>query len=80
MSEDLEFLKGEATKLQKAIRKDDAKNYKRYGTLFQAYLTARGNVQQLEAYKRQQEEERKRKEENENAFEEAKKQLEKENK
>lgn len=80
MIEDLEFLKGEATKLQKAVRKDDAKNYKRYVTLFQAYLTARGNIQQLEAYKRQQEEERKRKEENEKAFEEAKKQLEKENK
>lgn len=80
MIDDLEFLKKEAEKLQKAVVNEDAKNYKRYVTLFQAYLTARGNIQQLEAYKRQQEEERKRKEENEKAFEEAKKQLEEENK
>ena len=30
MIDDLEFLRGEATKLQKAIRKDDTRNYKRY--------------------------------------------------
>ena len=65
MIDDLEFLRGEATKLQKAIRKDDTRNYKRYATLFQAYLTTTANVRQMEAYQRQKAEEEKRKAEEE---------------
>lgn len=75
MLDDLQFLRGEAKKLQDAVRKESGKNYKKYATLFQAYLTTRGNIQQLEAYQRQQEEEAKRKEEERKAFEEAKKEL-----
>lgn len=80
MIDDLEFLRGEATKLQQALRKESGRNYKKYATLFQAYLTAKGNLQQLEAYKRQQEEEKRREEENKKAFEEAQKELEAEDK
>ena len=80
MIDDLEFLRGEATKLQKASRKDDTRNYKRYATLFQAYLKTTANVRQMEAYQRQKAEEEKRKEEERKAFEEAKKELEEENK
>ena len=61
MIDDLEFLRGEATKLQKAIRKDDTRNYKRYATLFQAYLTTTANVRQMEAYQRQKAEEERQK-------------------
>ncbi len=75
MIDDLEFLRGEATKLQNLIRKDSGNNYKRYATLFQAYLTAKSNVQTLEMYKKQQEEERKRQEEIEKTRKEAEKQL-----
>lgn len=78
MIDDLEFLRGEATKLQKALRNESGKNYKKYATLFQAYLTAKGNLQQLEAYKKQQEEQKRRKEENRKAAEEAQKELESE--
>ena len=53
MIDDLEFLRGEATKLQKALRNESGKNYKKYATLFQAYLTAKGNLQQLEAFQKQ---------------------------
>lgn len=60
MINDLQFFRGEATKLQELIRKDSGRDYKRYATLLQAYITARGNVNQLEAYKRQQEEQRQR--------------------
>ena len=76
MIDDLEFLRGEATKLQKALRNESGKNYKKYATLFQAYLTAKGNLQQLEAYRKQQQEEQKRREENRKAAEEAQKELE----
>lgn len=76
MIDDLEFLRGEATKLQKALRNESGKNYKKYATLFQAYLTAKGNLQQLEAYRKQQEEQKRREEENKKAAEEAKKELE----
>ena len=76
MIDDLEFLRGEATKLQKALRSESGKNYKKYATLFQAYLTAKGNLQQLEAYRKQQEEQKRREEENKKAAEEAKKELE----
>ena len=76
MIDDLEFLRGEATKLQKALRNESGKNYKKYATLFQAYLTAKGNLQQLEAYRKQQEEQKRREEENKKAAEEAQKELE----
>lgn len=76
MIDDLEFLRGEATKLQKVLRNESGKNYKKYATLFQAYLTAKGNLQQLEAYKKQQEEQKRREEENRKAAEEAQKELE----
>ena len=75
MIDDLEFLRGETEKLQKAIRKESGNNYKKYATLFQAYLTAKTNVQQLEMYKKQQEEERKRQEEIEKTRKEAERQL-----
>lgn len=75
MIDDLEFLRGEATKLQKALGNESGKNYKKYATLFQAYLTAKGNLQQLEAYRKQQQEEQKRREENRKAAEEAKKRV-----
>lgn len=80
MIDDLEFLRKEATKLQKVLMEESGKNYKKYATLFQVYLTAKGNLQQLEAYKKQQEEEKRREEENRKAVEEAKKELEAEKK
>ena len=80
MIADLEFLRGEATKLQKAIRKDDTRNYKRYATLFQAYLTTTANVRQMEAYQRQKAEEEKRKAEEDRIMKEAEKELKEEEK
>lgn len=71
MIDDLEFLRGEATKLQKALRNESGKNYKKYATLFQAYLTAKGNLQQLEAFQKQKAEEAKRKAEEEKILQEA---------
>lgn len=68
MIDDLEFLRGEATKLQKALRSESGKNYKKYATLFQAYLTAKGNLQQLEAFQKQKAEEAKRKAEEEKYY------------
>lgn len=71
MIEDLEFLRGEATKIQNILRKESGNNYKKYATLFQVYLTTKGNVQQLEAFQKQQAEEAKRKAEEEKILKEA---------
>lgn len=73
--DELKFLKQEAEKLQRVLSNESGNNYKKYATLFQAYLTAKGNIQQLEAYRERAAEERKRKEENEKAWKEAEQEI-----
>lgn len=80
MIDNLEFLRNEATKIEKVLRKESGNNYKKYATLEQAYLTLVANINQIESYKKQVAAEEQRKKENQKAFAEAKKELEKENK
>lgn len=79
MVDNLNFLRVEATKLQKELTNTKARNYKKYATLLQAYLTEIGNVNQLEAIQRQRAEEEKRKQEEEKILKEARKEIEEEN-
>ena len=78
MVDNLNFLRVEATKLQKELEKTNAKKYKKYATLLQAYLTEVGNVNQLEAIQKQRAEEQKRKQEEERILKEAQKEIDEE--
>lgn len=80
MINDLEFLRGEATKIRKVLGEDKAKNHMRYGTLLQSYLTITANVERMENYQAQMAAEEKRKQEEKKAYEQAKKEMEEEEK
>lgn len=80
MVSNLEFLRGELTKVQKGLNNTSAKDYKRYATLYQTYVALVNAVNQTEAMQKQAIEEEKRKREQEKAFEAAKKEMEVEDK
>ena len=63
MIANLDVLRKEITKLQNTLGETQPKNYKRYATIFNSYLTAVANFNQTEAILRNQEAERKRQEE-----------------
>ena len=75
MIANLDVLRKEITKLQNTLGETQPKNYKRYATIFNSYLTAVANFNQTEAILRNQEAERKRQEEIEKAQKEAEEEL-----
>lgn len=75
MVKNLNVLKSEKNKLEQELTNTNAKQYKKYMTLLQAYLTVVQNVNQLEAFEEREAEERKRQREIKKAQEEAEKQL-----
>ena len=76
MIANLDVLRKEITKLQNTLGETQPKDYKRYATIFNSYLTAVANFNQTEAILRNQEAERKRQEEIEKAQKEAEEELE----
>ena len=75
MIANLDVLRKEITKLQNTLGETQPKNYKRYATIFNSYLTAVASFNQTEAILRNQEAERKRQEEIEKAQKEAEEEL-----
>lgn len=75
MIANLDVLRKEITKLQNTLGETQPKDYKRYATIFNSYLTAVANFNQTEAILRNQEAERKRQEEIEKAQKEAEEEL-----
>ena len=63
MIANLDVLRKEITKLQNTLGETQPKDFKRYATIFNSYLTAVANFNQTEAILRNQEAERKRLEE-----------------
>lgn len=75
MIANLDVLRKEITKLQNTLGETQPKDFKRYATIFNSYLTAVANFNQTEAILRNQEAERKRQEEIEKAQKEAEEEL-----
>lgn len=75
MIANLDVLRKEITKLQNTLGETQPKNYKRYATIFNSYLTAVASFNQTEAILRNQEAERKRQEGIEKAQKEAEEEL-----
>ena len=75
MIANLDVLRKEITKLQNTLGETQPKNYKRYATIFNSYLTAVASFNQTEAILRNQEAERKRQEEIEKAQKEEEEEL-----
>lgn len=75
MIANLDVLRTEITKLQNTLGETQPKDYKRYATIFNSYLTAVANFNQTEAILRNQEAEKKRQEEIEKAQREAEEEL-----
>lgn len=72
MVSNLEFLRGELTKVQKGLGNTRAVDYKRYATLYQTYVGLVNAVNQTEALQKQAMEEEKRKQEEQKILKEAK--------
>nr|DAI44908.1 MAG TPA: hypothetical protein [Caudoviricetes sp.] len=71
MVSNLEFLRGELTKVQKSLGNTKAMDYKRYATLYQTYVGLVNAVNQTEALQKQAIEEEKRKQEEQKILKEA---------
>lgn len=69
----LEILRGELNKVQKALQETKAKDYKRYSTLYQVYVGLTNVVNQTEAMQKQATEEAKKEKERQKILKEAEK-------
>lgn len=78
MISNLEFLRGELTKVQKTLNNTKAGDYKRYATLYQTYISLTNTINQIEAIQKQMAEEEKRKQEEARLRKEAEEELKKE--